>query len=191
MTTQSTGSFPLTFDVEYPEQGLSRLTTLLRIPFSIPLYILDIFLAATVTLPLVALLLLRQKYPRWWFDYNLERSRFAARVSAYTSLLTDRYPSTDDAQSVRLDFDYPNAAELNRFLPLIKWLLAIPHYIILAVLWAVLIVVTLVAWLAILFTGNYPRGLFDFVVGVERWNWRVRAYTSLLITDQYPPFSMS
>jgi Domain of unknown function (DUF4389) len=72
----------------------------------------------------------------------------------------------------------------------VKWLLAIPHYIVLVVLWLLAIVAVIVAWFAILFTGRYPRGLFDFVVGVGRWTLRVGAYAFLLVTDRYPPFSL-
>ena len=184
-------SYPLTYNVEYPEQGLSRLSTLFRPILAIPIWTIDVLLAGTTSLPLVLMMLFMKKYPRWWFDFNLERVRFSARVGAYGALLTDRYPSTDEAQSVSLDFDYPDASELNRALPLIKWLLAIPHYLILLALTLIWFLVTFVAWLAIIFTGRYPRGLFGFTVGVQRWSWRVNAYTSLLITDRYPPFSMS
>lgn len=138
----------------------------------------------------VLMLVFRQRYPRWWFDFALELARFSGRVSAYVLLLTDTYPSTVDAQSVHLDADYPEAAQLNRWLPLIKWLLAIPHFIILALLFAAVLIVTIIAWFAILFTGRYPRGLFDFVVGVGRWGTRVWAYAALLVTDVYPPFSL-
>ncbi len=190
MSSGPMGSFPLIFNIEYPEQGLDRLSTLFRIIAMLPILILNA-LIGTLTLALVLMLVFRNKYPRWWFDFTLERSRFQARVNAYSLLLTDRYPSTDEAQSVTLDFEYPTDG-LNRFLPLIKWLLAFPHYVVLAVLaYFILPLVTLVAWLAILITGRYPRGLFDFAVGVERWQWRVRAYMSLLVTDRYPPFSLS
>ena len=138
----------------------------------------------------VLMLVFRQLYPRWWFDFGVELARFSARVGAYLFLLTDKYPSTVDAQSVHLVVDYPEAAELNRWLPLVKWLLAIPHYIVLAVLGIVAVLVTIVAWFAILITGNYPRGMFDFVVGVGRWSARVWAYAFLLVTDDYPPFSL-
>ena len=119
-------SYPLTYNVEYPEQGLSRLSTLFRPILAIPIWTIDVLLAGTTSLPLVLMMLFMKKYPRWWFDFNLERVRFSARVGAYGALLTDRYPSTDEAQSVSLDFDYPDASELNRALPLIKWLLGDP-----------------------------------------------------------------
>ena len=137
------------------------------------------------------MLVFRRKYPRWWFDWHLELTRFTTRVGAYVLLLRDEYPSTDEAQAVRLDLDYPDAAaDLNRFLPIVKWLLAIPHYIVLIVLWVVAIVVTVLAWFAILITGRYPRPLFDFVLGVSRWSLRVEAYMWLLTTDRYPPFRL-
>jgi hypothetical protein len=138
------------------------------------------------------MILFREKYPRWWFDWNLELTRFSNRVGIYMGLLDDRYPSTDEAQSLRLEIPYPDArTELNRWLPLVKWLLAIPHYFVLFFLFIAAFVCIVIAWFAILFTGRYPRGLFDFVVGVGRWSVRVTAYAFLLATDRYPPFSLS
>ena len=137
------------------------------------------------------MIVFRQKYPSWWFDWNLELTRFTTRVGAYAGLLTDKYPSTDEAQSVHLDLDYPNVKQgLNRWLPLVKWLLLIPHYLVLMVLGFFAFFAIVIAWFAILFTGVYPRGIFDFVVGVTRWGLRVQAYGFLLITDEYPPFSL-
>ena len=141
--------------------------------------------------PTLLMILFRRKYPRWWFDWNLELSRFTARVYAYLSLMRDEYPSTDEQQAVRLELDYPDAErDLNRWLPLVKWLLAIPHYIVLVFLFIAAFFCEVIAWFAILFTGRYPRGLFDFVLGVQRWGLRVGAYMWLLITDRYPPFSL-
>jgi hypothetical protein len=138
------------------------------------------------------MILFRQKYPRWWFDWNVELQRFTNRVGVYLALMDDRYPATDQQQSVHLDYVYPDAArDLNRWLPLVKWILAIPHYIVLFVLWIAAIVVVITAWFAILFTGRYPRGLFDFVEGVIRWGVRVIAYAFLLVTDRYPPFALT
>ena len=138
------------------------------------------------------MILFRRKYPRWVFDFQLEVLRFNARVSAYISLLTDEYPSTDEEQSVHLDIAYPDAgADLNRFMPLIKWLLAIPHYIVLLILEIIALIVTIIAWFAIIITGKYPEGMFNFVVGVARWSNRVTAYAFMLATDRYPPFRLS
>ena len=138
------------------------------------------------------MIVFRQRYPRWWFDFSRELARFGARVTAYVTLLTDRYPSTVDEQSVHLDIDYPKAeTDLNRWLPLVKWLLAIPHYIALFFLGIAAAFAVFGAWCAILVTGQYPRAIFDFVVGVGRWWWRVAAYAFLLVTDEYPPFSLS
>jgi hypothetical protein len=138
------------------------------------------------------MIVFRQKYPRWWFDWNLELLRFSNRVGIYLSLMDDRYPSTDEHQSVHLDLDYPDVPrDLNRWLPLVKWFLAIPHYVVLFFLYIVAFVVVVIAWFAILFTGRYPRGMFDFVEGVIRWHNRVVSYAFLLVTDRYPPFSLA
>ena len=200
-----------TLDVDYPDRPLDRLTSALRIFTIIPIAIVlaavegstftaqhagdtyNIVLDGTglLVLPPLLMLVFRRKYPRWWFDFNRELVRFSARVAVYAALLTDRYPSTDDAQDVHLELPEPDGAALNRWLPLVKWLLAIPHYIVLAFLWVGVIISVIVAWFAILFTGRYPRGLFDFVVGVGRWWLRVEAYAFLLVTDRYPPFSLT
>ncbi len=192
--------YPVQFSVAYPDRDLARLTTALRLIVAIPILIV----AGTVgghaaagaggLLFLAPLLMIvfRQKYPRWWFDWNLELLRFSNRVGAYLALMDDRYPSTDERQSVALDFPYPDAKEgLNRWLPLVKWLLAIPHYIVLVFLWVVAVLAVIGAWFAILFTGRYPHGLFDFVLGVFRWTNRVVGYAFVLVTDQYPPFRLS
>jgi len=147
--------------------------------------------AGLVVLPIILMLLFRQKYPKWWFDWNVALIKFSTRVAAYIDLLTDEYPSTDEDQAVHIEIPYPDAKKLNRWLPLVKWLLAIPHYIILFFLWIAAIVCVVIAWFAILFTGRYPRGLFDFVVGVYRWSLGVAAYAFLLTTDRYPPFALS
>jgi uncharacterized protein DUF4389 len=145
-----------------------------------------------VFLATVLMLLFRQKYPRWWFDWNLGVTNFGVRVSAYFALLRDEYPATDDEQAVHIAIPYPAAMrDLNRWLPLVKWLLAVPHYIVLSFLALAACVCVIIAWFAILFTGRYPRSLFDFVVGVFRWSLRVTAYAFLLTTDRYPPFSLS
>jgi hypothetical protein len=212
--TQAEGqtAYPLQYSVEYPDRELNRLTTAFRIIVAIPILIVvgavegygggyqtgshagSAGWAGAGGLLLFAPLLMivfRQKYPRWWFDWNRELLRFTNRVGAYIALLDDRYPSTDQEQAVALDFPYPDAErDLNRWLPLVKWLLAIPHYIILAFLWLAAIVAVIIAWFAILFTGRYPRGLFDFVVGVGRWTNRVVGYAFILITDRYPPFRL-
>jgi hypothetical protein len=144
---------------------------------------------ALLFIPPLLMILFRQRYPRWWFDWNLEFLRFENRVGIYLFLMDDRYPSTEDEQAVHLDFPYPDAErDLNRWLPLVKWLLAIPHYVILAVLFFFSFFVVVAAWFAILFTGRFPRGLFNFLVGVSRWYNRVIAYAFILVTDRYPPF---
>lgn len=202
---------PVQFSVDYPDRALNRLTTFFRIFVAIPIVIVLSSVsggswqwsydgatgAAAGTggllfLPPLLMILFRQKYPRWWFDWNRELLRFTNRVGVYLSLMDDRYPATDEQQSVHLDFPYPDPPQdLNRWLPLVKWLLAIPHYIVLFFLWIAAFVVVIVAWFAILFTGRYPRGLFSFVEGVIRWHNRVVAYAFLLVTDQYPPFRLA
>ena len=177
-------------EIDYPEK-LDRLTTLLRILWIIPIAIVQSLLSGGLWFATLLLIVFRGRYPRWWFEFARELTRFGARVGAYAGLLTDKYPSTDEEQSIHLDVDYPAVErDLNRGLPLVKWLLAIPHYIVLLVLWPLAILAVVVAWFAILATGRYPRALFNFVVGVGRWSLRVNAYAFLLVTDQYPPFSL-
>ena len=189
-------SYPVQFDVDYPDRPLNRLTTFFRLIVVIPIGIVLISLRGQAAggllfLPVLLLILFRRKYPRWWFDWNLELLRFGNRVSTYIALLRDEYPSTDEQQAVHLDIRYPDAErELNRWLPLVKWLLAIPHYIVLFVLSIVTLFVIIISWFAILFTGRYPHALFDFVVGFFRWQNRVTAYAILLVTDTYPPFRL-
>ena len=203
-------AYPVEFSVEYPERPLDRLTTAFRIFVAIPIAIVLGLVsgstweyssrnggtaAATAggllfAAPLL-MILFRQKYPRWWFDWNLELLRFTNRVAVYLGLMNDHYPSTDERQSVRLEIPYPDATRLNRFLPIVKWLLAIPHYIVLFFLDIGVVVVVIIAWFAILFTGTYPRGLFDYVEGVYRWHNRVIGYALILVTDRYPPFSLA
>jgi hypothetical protein len=211
MTTESpVHQYPVQFSVEYPDRPLNRLTTAFRILVAIPILILleavsggryvpsdhgDAVMYGAGGLLFFApllMILFRRKYPRWWFDWNLELQRFGNRVVVFLALMDDRYPSTDERQSVRLDYDYPDASrDLNRWLPLVKWLLAIPHFIVLVFLWVAAVVAVVIAWFAILFTGRYPRGLFDFVEGVLRWSQRVEAYAFLLVTDEYPPFRLA
>ncbi len=201
-------SYPARLDVEYPEAGLSRVKTLFRIILVIPIAIVFLLVSSVgisnsdnwdgllaifgaLFLPTVLMLLFRRKYPRWWFDWNLELTRFTTRIWAYLGLLREEYPSTDEQQAVHLDLDYPDASrDLKRWMPLVKWFLAIPHYLLLTILGIAAFLSVVFAWFAIIFTGRYPSGLFDFVVGVGRWNLRVNAYAFLLITDRYPPFSL-
>jgi Domain of unknown function (DUF4389) len=198
--------------IDYPER-LDRVTTFFRPIWVIPIAIILGLLTASggtrvvtetgetirrtgggiaggLAMATALMIVFRQRYPRWWFDFARELARFETRVGAYLALLTDRYPSTVDEQSVHLEIDYPDVErDLNRWLPLVKWLLAIPHVIVLVLLLIVAIFAIVIAWFAILFTGRYPRALFDFVVGVARWGLRVQAYALLLVTDRYPPFS--
>ena len=183
---------PATLNVDYPGGGRKRLTAFFRLVAAIPILIVIVVLGVLhqlIVVPALLMILFRGKYPRWWFDFNVEWLRFDARINAYLLLLRDEYPSTDEEQAVHLYVEYPG--RLNNFLPLIKWLLALPHYAALVVLGAVGVVVTVIAWLAILFTGRYPQGMFNYVVGMARWALRVQAYMHILATDQYPPFRLS
>ncbi|MEO8475541.1 MAG: DUF4389 domain-containing protein [Actinomycetota bacterium] len=202
--------YPVRFSVDYPDRDLDRLTTFFRLIVAIPIFIVLGAVSggtstwtndARTTLVVGAggllffgpllMILFRQKYPRWWFDWNLELLRFSNRVSAYLLLMDDRYPSTDEPQGVHLDVAYPDVPrDLNRWMPLVKWFLVIPHVIVLAFVGIAAFFVVIVAWFAILFTGRYPRGMFEFVEGVLRWNVRVLAYALVLFTDAYPTFSL-
>ena len=206
-------TYPVTFSVEYPDRPLNRLTSAFRIFTIIPIAILIGTLehasnqgtsaqanhgaqfvvvgGGAVVVPVVLMLLFRQKYPRWWFDWNLELTRFSSRVFVYGALMDDTYPSTDEHQAVHLDYPEVTGAELNRWLPLVKWFLAIPHYFVLFFLGVGGFFVLIFAWFAILFTGRYPRGAFDYIEGVMRWGNRVSGYAFTLVTDAYPPFRLA
>jgi len=201
--------FPASLKIDYPEK-LDKLSTFFRLIAVIPIAVILSLVNSSnaswntansasfeytgiglLVLPLLLMLLFRQKYPRWWFDWNLALTRFSTRVCAYLALLRDEYPSTDEEQAVHLDIAYPDAVnDINRWMPLVKWFLAIPHYIVLAFLFVAVAFCVVIAWFAIMFTGKYPKGLFDFVVGVLRWELRVASYAILLTTDDYPPFSL-
>jgi hypothetical protein len=214
MAAAKKDTYPASFDIDYEEER-DRLSSFFRILWSVPIVVILVLLTASggdaamneagkdvsesgggIGAGLLAatalMILFRQKYPRWWYDFALELNRFSTRVGAYLFLLTDRYPSTTDAQSVHLKIDYPANVErdLNRWLPLVKWLLALPHYIVLILLMIPAAFGTVIAWFAILFTGKYPKGIFDFMVGLGRWGNRVNAYAFMLTTDKYPPFSL-
>jgi hypothetical protein len=204
--------YPVTFAVDYPDRELNRLTSFFRIFTVIPIAILISAITGynssyggvdgtTVTiavsgvgllfLPVLLMILFRKKYPRWWYDWNLELQRFGNRVGVYALLMEDRYPSTDEEQAVHLDYPYPDVErDLGRGMPLVKWLLAIPHYVVLFFLYIGTFFAVIAAWFAILFTGRYPRGIFDFVEGVMRWHNRVVGYAVVLVTDEYPPFRL-
>jgi hypothetical protein len=207
--------YPVTLKIDLPSGELNRLTTAFRIFMIVPIAIVIGLLAGAsggrdlgdpdwrgawqaglaaggvLFLPALLMIVFRQKYPRWWFDWNVQFLRFSLRVGAYAALLTDVYPSTDEEQSVHLKVPYPDAKkDLSQWLPLVKWFLAIPHYVVLFFLGVGAAVSVIVAWFAILFTGRYPKDLAAYVAGVMRWCVRVCAYAFLLVTDAYPPFTL-
>jgi hypothetical protein len=192
MATEA-AAYPVRFDVEYPEE-LSRwlifVKWLLAIPHFIILWALGIAAGVMGFIAFFAILF-SKRYPRGLFDFVVNVNRWSANVDAYTSFLRDEYPpfSWEPGQyAVTYEVDYPE--ELSRWLPLVKWwLLAIPHYIVLFFLGIAAFVVWVIAFFAILFTKRFPRGLFDFIVGFRRWEYRVNAYVYLM-RDEYPPFSL-
>jgi hypothetical protein len=190
--------YPVNLSIDYPDKKMNRITTFFRLLTAIPIFIILGLITGMsrwgglVFVPTVLMLLFLQKYPRWWFDWNSALTKFSTRVWAYLALLRDEYPSTDDERLYHIEIPYPKAeVELHRWLPLVKWLLAVPHYIVLSLLAIAALVAVIIAWFAILFTGRYPRDLFNFVEGVFRWGLRVMAYAFLLATDRYPPFRLS
>ena len=208
MTNDSSSDYPVQFRVDYPDGDRNRGSVLVRILLAIPIMIVSALISgqipigqegmtqaqtglagAGLSIATALMILFRQKYPRWWFDFVLALARFSARIGAYLLLLRDEYPATDEQQAVHLDISYPDAAELNRILPLFKWLLAIPHYIVLSLLGMVATLMAVISWFAILVTGQQPKWAFEFLEGVMRWAWRVAAYAFLLTTDRYPPFN--
>ena len=204
--------YPVQFSVDYPDRQLNRLTSAFRLILAIPIFIIIAFVSGSSSVSFInettgeevaigaggllffaplLMILFRQKYPRWWFDWNLALFRFTARFVCYLPLLRDEYPSTDEEQAVHLEIPYPDVeADLNRWLPLIKWFLAIPHYIVLIFLIIASIILVIITWFIILFTGRYHREIFNFVVGTLRWATRVEAYAFMLVTDRYPPFRL-
>ena len=208
----TTPTHPVDFDVDYPDRHLDRFSTFLRPLFAIPILVVLAVLggpalgaggdggglffigaaSGLIVVPPLLTIVFRQKYPRWWFDFNLAFMRFDNRVMSYLLLLDDEFPSTDEEQSVHLDVAYPDVrSDLNRWMPLVKWFLAIPHYAALLVLDVGVVLAAIAAWFSVVFTGRYPRRLFDFIVGVMRWHNRVVAYAFALATDHYPPFRLS
>ena len=198
--------------IDYPDRSLNHTTSFFRIFMVIPIAIVLALLSSNgaswgqhthnwaagaasgvgiLFMSTLLMILFKQKYPKWWFDWNLAFTRFGARVGTYLALMTDVYPSTDEEQSVHLEINYPDVKkDLNRWMPLVKWFLAIPHYFVLFFIGIAAFICVIVAWFAILFTGRYPRGIFDFIMGVFRWGLRVNAYAFILVTDKYPPFSL-
>ncbi len=204
-------SYPVTLDIDYPDRSLGRLSTGLRIIYAIPILIIAALIGGGtvelgvgsrtyaftasggfLVLATALMIVFRERYPRWWFDWNLALLRFATRVVAFVALMDDRYPSTEDEQSVHLMLPHPDPrTDLNRWLPIVKWLLAIPHYIALFFLTLGAVIAAIVAWFAIVISGRYPRSLFDYIEGVIRWHTRVVGYAALLVTDEYPPFRLA
>jgi len=201
-------NYPVNLQIEYPETS-DKLTTFFRLILVLPIFLILILLLSNgadadtgrdssllwgggiVWFPTLLMIVFRRKYPKWWYDWNLNLTKFGIRVASYIFLLRDEYPSTDEDQEVHVEMPYPDVdQELNQWMPLVKWFLAIPHYIVLAILWAAMLICVIITWFVIFFTGRYPRELHEFVVGVMRWTLRVEAYAFLLTTDEYPPFTL-
>jgi len=199
-------NYAATLNIDYPETA-PRLTVFFRLILSIPILIIlgclsyvgfghehtgdDSWWVGVLVVPTLLMIVFRQKYPRWWFDWNVQLTKFSTRVFSYLFLLQHDYPSTDEEQCVHIEIQYPDVKnELNQWLPLVKWFLAIPHIFVLCFIWVGVVISTILTWFIILFTGKNPRGLFNFVVGAMRWSLRVQAYALLLVTDQYPPFRL-
>jgi len=183
---------PLDFRIDYPDHQLDRRSTLLRPLLALPVLLVISCFGGLLALPAGALIVARRKYPRWWFDFNRELLRFSNRVAAYVALMDDAYPSTDSEQHVHLAVEYPDVEQdLDRWAPLYKWFLAIPHYVVLALAAVGAVLAVIGAWFAILATGRYPLGLFSYVEGVMRYANRVTAYVALQSTDEYPPFRLA
>ena len=196
-TATASPAYAVRLEIDYPDRELNRITSGFRVLAALPIMLLVCLVgwgrsSGLLTLPLGLMLVFRRRYPRWWFDWHLQLERFEIRAIVYILLLDDQYPSSEDEQGVHLDMDYPDAErDLNRWLPPVKWFLAIPHFVILVVLTIGVVLASVAAWFAILFTGRYPRSLFEYVVGVLRWQSRVAGYAFTLVTDQYPPFRLA
>ena len=180
-------------DVAYPGRS-NRLTVLFRLLLAIPVIIIVGLINGTRIMQLVWLLvvlamLFVKRYPEILWTVQRWFAIFSTRTTLYIDLLIDGYPWDDDP-TAKIELDDPDPERLSRFLPLIKWLLALPHYIVLMLLGIVAFVCIILSWFAILITGSYPQPLFNFVLGVNRWGFRVNAYTFALNTDRYPPFSL-
>lgn len=192
MAEAMAASYPVTYSVEYPEE-LSRwlifVKWLLAIPHLLILYALGVA-TGVVTFIAFFVILFTKRYPREFFDFVVNVNRWTENVYAYVFLLRDEYPPFSwqrGRYAVTYEVAYPE--ELSRWLIFVKWLLAVPHYIVLFFLFIGQGLALLVAFFAILFTKRIPEELFRFVVGVDRYRVRVNAYVNLL-RDEYPPFSV-
>ena len=192
MSTAET-TYPLAFDVEYPEK-LSRLLIfakwLLAVPHWIILYAL-MAVAQAITVVAWFAILFTGRYPKGLFVFVVGIYRWYYNVIAYAALLRDDYPPFSlSAGQYPLTFHVEYPKRLSRLLIFFKWLLIIPHLIVLVLLGIVYWITLVIAWFAILFTGRYPKGLFNFGVGLFRWGARINAYY-MLMRDDYPPFSLA
>jgi len=198
LMSDASNTYPVSLTVDFQEGPRDKVTVFFRFWTSLPIILLAALISGSedssgglLVFPPAVMILFRRKYPRWWFDWNLKMVRFMSRINVYWALLRDEYPSTDEEQTVHLDIDYPDVeTELNRWLPLVKWILAIPHFFVLFFLAMAVAACIIGSWFAILFTGRMPRSLFDFIVGYMRWATRVACYALLMTTDEYPPFSL-
>ena len=191
----SSGAYPVSLEVDEP-QPQNRLSVLIRIIFAIPAMLFGIVIG--IGLQIVALIawvviLVTGKYPAGMMNFTEGGLRFSSRLSGYLYLLTDKSPSfsldADPGYPVRLSVQGQIEGR-NRLTVFFRLLMAIPHYLILGVLNYVIGVVVFVAWLMALFTGSVAPGLHTFIAGYLRWTMRAQGYV-LLVTDEYPPFSLS
>jgi hypothetical protein len=191
-------------DVTLTERN--RVTALFRIILVVPMAIflaaftpsvadlesgdLNSLYAGFFALPVGLAIVFRQVYPSYLLAFNEALLSLQTRVNAYVVLLTDEYPSIEENDVVSVTFPEVDAKALNRWLPLIKWLLAIPLYLVGIVYIVYAAFLTLFAWISILFSGNFPEFCAEGIVGViAYWN-RVVGYALILVTDEYPTFSL-
>lgn len=200
MVASPTNSVEITVDADLgPRKRLSVFfRPLLLLPVVILLSLLggsslsdDSSWGSTVFLALALIVIFTGTYPTWLLTFIHGLQAFELKIGAYALLLRDEYPSLADRPFAQVL--YPNiegGARLKRFMPLVKWFLAIPHYVVLLLTGIAVFLLTVLAWFSILFTGRYPTSFLPFVVGWLKYYNRVVGYAFTLVTDQYPQFRL-